>query len=78
MGGKKVLETVRIESDPTFGPDDGQRGFQAFWFFVQSLQATPTLLRHSVDCPASVRFSYIGASWVAESQSIVDTPADAT
>jgi hypothetical protein len=78
MGQRKVMETVRVESDPTFGPDDGQQGFQALWYFIQSLQTNPTLLRHSVDCPGSLRFAYNGTSWVVETQTLVDAPPDAT
>ena len=77
MGGKKLLETVRIESDPMPGPESGAQGFQALWFFLQSLQTTPTLLRNSVDCPTGIRFAHNGTSWVVEAQAIVDAPADA-
>ncbi len=77
MGGKKVLETVHIEFDPTPGPDEGSRGFRAFWYFVTSLQTNPTLLRHSVDCPSEFRFAYNGTSWVLESKVVVDASPDA-
>lgn len=74
MGQKKVKEVVRIEGDPTPGPDDGPLGFQAFWFFLQSLQASPALLRHSVNCPSQYSVFYNGHTWVAESYAVVDAP----
>lgn len=77
MGSKKVKEVVRVEGDDTPGPDDGVAGFQAFWFFVQSLQTNPTLLRQSVNCPAYFQVFYNGRTWVAESYALVDAPSDA-
>lgn len=76
MGDKKVMEVVRVESDPTPGPEEGARGYQALWNFITSLQTNPTLLRHSVDCPADYRFSYLGTSWVVESHAIVPNSPD--
>jgi hypothetical protein len=76
MGGNKIAETVRIESDPTFGPEEGHRGFMALWYFIQSLQTNPTLIRNSVDCPSTLKLSFQGSSWVMETVAIVDAPAD--
>mgnify|MGYP005817549573 CR=1 FL=1 len=75
MGQKKVQEVVRVEGDDMPGPDDGVAGFQALWFFVQSLQTNPTLLRHSVDCPSEVSIKYNGRTWYAESRAVVDADA---
>lgn len=73
-GEERVIETVRIKGDATYGPDDGTMGFQALWFFIQSLQTNPTLLRHSAQCPAEVKFFYDGESWVAESKVVTASP----
>lgn len=78
LGERKQQETVRIEGDDSAGPDDGNAGYRSFWDFVAVLQANPTLLRHSVECPTDFSIRHSGRNWFLESHAIVPSETDAS
>ena len=76
QGQHKVMEVVRIEGEEAPGPNDGNAGFRAFWDFFNSLSMSPTILRHSVECPTKFVLSHNGRCWAMETHALTDAPPD--